>query len=354
MSRHDRYIVGLTRDGYRQDGTSIFGDIGLERLAAAGIEHRLLPEMTNPVDPASLDGLDAVLSFGHLHFDGAIAAAAPRLKHIARFGAGYDGIDLGGLAAEGVVVTNTPTAVRMPLTLATVTLLLALAHKLPQNQRVAQSGQWSEGRGRYRGAGVQGRTLGIVGLGGVGGEVARIAQHLGFTVVGTDRPQARPRAGELAVEFLPLLDVARRSDYVVVAAALTPETRHLIDGAFIAAMRPTAYLINAARGELVESAAVRAALLEGRLAGAAFDVLDPEPPAADDPILTHPDVIVTPHCLCWTADFTKDVSASVIESVIDGANGRQPRHTLNPSVFLTGWRGRATTFMRATGAPPDL
>jgi phosphoglycerate dehydrogenase-like enzyme len=343
MSLNDRYVVGLTRDGYRADGSSIFGDIGLERLDAAGIEHHLLPELTNPIDPASLEGLDAVLSFGHLHFDGAIAKAAPRLKHIARFGAGYDGIDLEGLASAGVVVTNTPTAVRMPLTLATITLLLALAHRLPQNQRVAQSGQWAEGRGRHRGAGVQGRTLGIVGLGGVGGEVARIAQHLGFTLVGTDRPEARPRAEELSVEFLSLLDVARRSDYVVVAAALTPQTRHLIDGAFLMAMKPTAYLINAARGELVEPSAVRSALLEGRLAGAAFDVLDREPPAADDPILTHPDVIVTPHCLCWTEDFTRDVSTSVIESLIDGANGRQPRHTLNPSVFLTGWRGQTPT-----------
>lgn len=335
----DRYRVGLTRDGFKDDGESIFGDIGLQRLLSAGIEYEMLPALTNPVDPRALESLDAVLSFGHLHFDRAIADALPRLKHIARFGAGYDGIELDQLAEAGVVVTNTPLAVRTPLALATMTLVLALAHRLPQNQHLARTGGWTSGRGDFRGLGVQGRTLGIVGFGGVGREIARLAQAIGFSVVCTDRRELRTSAEEAGIQFVSLMELAAAADYVVVAAALTPETHHLVGEDFIAAMRRESYLINAARGGLVDSAALLSALDRGALAGAALDVLEVEPPEDDDPILGRSDVIVTPHCLCWTADFTREVSASVIQSVVDGANGRRPAHTLNPSVFEKGWRG---------------
>lgn len=332
------YQVGLTRDGFRDDGESIFGDIGLHRLDEAGISWRILPELTNPVDPAALVGLDAVLSFGHLQFDRAIVSQAPRLQLIARFGAGYDGIDLDGLAEAGVAVTNTPTAVRRPLALATLTMVLALSHRLIDNHRTVVSGSWASGRGMHRGLGVQGRILGIVGFGGVGSDLASLAQPLGFTVVTTDRPEARSRAEEQGIAFLSLLELAAVSDYVVVAAALTEGTRHLIGADFFAAMKPTAYLVNTSRGGLVDPVSLLTALESRRIAGAGLDVMEPEPPASDDPLLSMDNVAFSPHCLCWTEDFTRDVSASALESLIDTANGRQPQHTLNPSVYATGWR----------------
>lgn len=329
----EKYTVGLTHDGFTDDGTSIFGDVDLHRLEDAGLATRYLPPMTNPLDPAALDGLDAVLSFGHLHFDRRIAEGAPRLKHVARFGAGYDGIDLAGLAQCGVIVTNTPIAVRRPLALATLTMVLALAHKLEQNAATARSGHWAEGRGRFRGAGIQGRTLGIVGLGGVGREIAGLAQPLGFHVIGTDRPGREGQVDDTGVELVSLMELATRADYVVVAAALTAETHHLIGWEFLSRMRSSAYLVNTARGELVDPVALRRAVQERRIAGAGLDVFDPEPPDPADPLLADPAVVVTPHCLCWTEDFTRDVSASVIQAVVDVSCGRRPEHTLNPSAF---------------------
>jgi phosphoglycerate dehydrogenase-like enzyme len=335
------FNVGLTRDGFRESGESIFGELGLQRLDEAGIAWNLLPAMTNPVDPATMAGLDAILSFGHLHFDLAIVEQLPRLKLIARFGAGYDGIDLAGLARAGVVVTNTPTAVRRPQALATLTMVMALSHQLLANHRTAQSGAWEMGRGMHRGLGIQGRTLGIVGFGGVGSELADLARPLGFSVVAHDRPAVQDRAQEHGVALIPLLELAAASDYVVVAAALNESTHHMIDQKFFDAMKPSAFLVNTSRGELVDPQALRSALASKRIAGAGLDVYDPEPPAADEPILGMDSVILSPHCLCWTADFTRDVSASVIESIVDVAEGRHPDHTLNPSVYETGWRRTA-------------
>lgn len=333
------FTVGLTRDGFRDDGESIFGELNLKLLDDAGILWRILPPMTNPVDATMLDGLDAILSFGHLHFDRAIVDRLPRLKLIARFGAGYDGIDLDGLASSGVAVTNTPTAVRRPQALATLTMVMALAHQLLANHRTAERGAWASGRGRHRGLGIQGRTLGIVGFGGVGSELAQLARPLGFTIIAHDRPAAAQRARQLDIELLPLLELAATADYVVVAASLNDSTHHLIGPDFFEAMKPTAFLINTSRGELVDPRALYAALESGQIAGAGLDVYDPEPPTPDDPILELDNVVLSPHCLCWTADFTRDVWNSVIHSITDAAEGRRPTHTLNPSVFDTGWRG---------------
>ncbi|WP_250444826.1 2-hydroxyacid dehydrogenase, partial [Actinotalea sp. C106] len=279
------YRVGVTAEGVEPDGTTLFGDIGLERLAAAGLSWEVMPPAAGHAPaPEDLEPYDAVLSIGHLQFTREVVAAAPRLRHVARFGAGYDGIDLEALADAGVVVTNTPEAVRRPLAASAVTLLLALAHRLLENHAAATSGRWSE-RGRYRGPGIAGRTVGIIGLGSVGADVARLLAPFGARVVTQDRPSARDRAAELGIDCLPLEDLVAQSDYVVLTAALTPTSRHMVDAAFLAAMKPTASLVNVARGGLVDQPALTAALAEGGITGAGLDVLDPAPPLPGDPLL---------------------------------------------------------------------
>lgn len=339
-STTEPYVVGLTADGADETGATMFGDIGLSRLDDAGIHWQLLPPIPahGPVDPAALAGVDAVISFGHIPFSAELVRQTPRLRHVARFGAGYDGIDPVALAREGVVLTTTPGGVRGPLALSAVTLVLACAHRLVENHMVASTGRWAEGRGKHRGIGVDGRTVGIVGLGSVGSLVAEHLQRLGMRVIGIDRPSARARAAERGIELVAQDELARRSDFVVVTASLTPQNHHLIDADFIARMPRESYLVNVGRGGLVDQAALTAALAEGRIAGAGLDVFDPEPPAADEPLLRLPNVIVTPHALCWTADFTRDVSASVIESVIAASRGEVPTATLSADA-LQDWRG---------------
>ncbi|MEP7764360.1 NAD(P)-dependent oxidoreductase [Sanguibacter sp. 25GB23B1] len=326
------YVVGLSSDIAAPDGSTIFGDVGLERLTAAGLRWEVMPPLAgDSPTPEEIAPYDAILSFGHWSFSRELVAASPRLKHVARHGAGHDGIDLDGLAAEGVTVTNAPDGVRRPLALAALTLLLALSHKLVQNQRLATDGRW-DARGEERGLGVTGRTIGIIGLGQVGADLACLVAPLGVTLIALDRPSARQRAAELGVELVSLEELAARSDYVVVTASLTPSSRHTVDAAFLALMRPESYIINVARGPLVDQAALTLALQEGRIAGAGLDVLDVEPPASDEPLLHMDNVIVTPHSLCWTAEFVRDVSTSVMESLVDVARGRHPQHALNQPV----------------------
>lgn len=339
---NEPYVVGLTADGADPSGMTVFGDIGLERLTDAGLQWRLLPELPGhgPVDPELLQGVDAVISFGHVPFEAEVLRQVPRLRHVARFGAGYDGIDPEALAAEGVVLTNTPDAVRKPLALSAVTLVLACAHRLIENHRVAESGHWAEGRGQFRGIGVAGRTAGIVGLGGVGLLVAEQLSMLGMNIIALDRPSARTRAAGKSIELVDLPTLAERADFVIVTAALTPQSHHLVNAEVIARMRASSYLINVARGGLVDQAALTEALREGRIAGAGLDVFDPEPPAADDPLLSMPQVTLSPHALCWTADFTRDVSASVMEAVLTAARGDIPATAVAPqAIDPTTWRG---------------
>lgn len=338
----DDYVVGLTSDGADETGSTIFGDIGLHRLEQAGISWRLLPDIPahGPVDPATLAGVDAVISFAHIPFSAELVRAAPRLRHVARFGAGYDGIDPVALAREGVVLTTTPEAVRTPLALSGLTLLLACAHRLVENHRVTVTGRWSSERGLHRGIGMDGRTVGIVGFGSVGSQLAEMLAPLGADVIANTRSGSSPRADRMGVEVVDRPTLAARSDFVVITAALTDESRGMIDEAFFTAMKPGAYFVNIARGGLVDQAALTRALRSGPIAGAALDVYEPEPPDPDEPLLSMDNVICTPHSLCWTADFTRNVSNSVMDAVISVSRGEIPGTALGRDA-LDGarWRG---------------
>lgn len=349
MQTKGEYAIGLTADGFRKDGTSIFGEIDTAPLQAAGFTCRLIEPPHDPLDVGSLAGLDAVISFGHAPFTGESARRSPRLKHLARFGAGYDGIDPVSLAAEGVIVTTTPAPVRAPLAQAALTLLLASAHRLIENHQSVVSGRWADARGSHRGAGLAGKVVGIVGLGGVGSLLATYVRALGADVIASGRTGSKDRAERAGIRFVDLSALAAESDYVVVTASLTPETTHLLDAAFFERMRPQAWFINVARGGLVDQSALAAALASGDIAGAALDVLEDEPPAQDDPLLGLHNVILSPHALCWTEQFTRDGWESVTNAIMTVASGSIPGTALVPDQLhhehmrfsaLNQWRTR--------------
>jgi phosphoglycerate dehydrogenase-like enzyme len=328
------FTVAVTADAARQDGSSIHGDLGLQRLTDRGVRWRVLPTYTDPFPPADLAGVHAVLSLGHIAFDSRTLDHTPDLQLVARFGAGYETIDLDACTRAGVVVTNTPDAIRKPLAVAGLTLLLALSHKLVAKDRLTRTSNW-DAREHYRGAPLAGRTVGIVGFGSVGAELARLLAPLGVKVLGNNRSGRHTEASALGVDLVGLDELLERSDYVILCAALTPATEHIIDAGALAKMKFGAYLVNIGRGKLVDTDALRNALKSGRLAGAGLDVFEPEPLEPDDEILTMDNVVLSPHSLCWTEDFTKDVSAGVIGSILAVAAGERPAHVLNPEVFDT-------------------
>ncbi|MBC7518242.1 MAG: glyoxylate reductase [Microbacteriaceae bacterium] len=341
------FRVAITADGASPDGSSIFGDLGLDRLTERGVEWQVLPRYLDPLPVDDLTGFHAVLSLGHTTFDAGSVCHLRDLQLIARFGAGFESVDLAACTRAGVAVTNTPDGVRRPLALAALTLVLSLAHNLPAKDRITRTGRWSD-RSQYRGHGIDGKVLGIVGFGSVGADLAGLCLGLGFTVIGSNRSGQSTAATALGVALMEVDELLRVSDYVVLTASLNDDSRGMIDARRIALMKPDAYFVNVARGGLVDQRALTAALIDQRIAGAALDVFEVEPIASADALLCLDTVIVTPHSLPWTEEFTRDVSRSAIASILAVAAGETPHNLLNPEVLTTARWARTVAAPRRT------
>jgi len=329
------FRVGLSRDLLGPGGEPVLGDIGLGRLdAAPGVEWAFLPGGTERVGPEHLEGFDALLLFMPT-LPGETVEAAPRLVHVARFGLGFDTVDVEACTAHGVLVTITPDATPRPLALAALTHLLAATHRLVDKDRLVRQGRWEE-RSAYMGTGVTGRVLGIVGFGRVGRELVALAAPLAMRVLAADPYVDPAAAAALGVELLELDAVLAQADVLVICAALTPETRGLLDAPRLALMKPSAHLVNVGRGPIVDQAALADALRDGALRGAALDVLDPEPPKPEDPLLGLPGVTLSPHALCWTDEWARTTGTSACEALLAVAAGRMPAHPVNPSAAQRG------------------
>lgn len=238
------------------------------------------------------------------------------------------------------MVTTASKSVKVPMAQAGLALLLACAHRLIENHNCVVDGKWTEGRGRHRGIGLADTTVGIVGLGSVGTLLASYVRALGGHVIAAGRSGSQTRAAQIGVEFVDLMSLAEASDFVVVCTALTPETRELIGQEFFEWMPSHSYVINIARGGLVDQSALIVALETQSIAGCALDVLEDEPPQADDPLLRMDNVILSPHALCWTEKFTRDVWESVVRSVLAVASGEIPEDTLaREYIDPEAWRG---------------
>ena len=225
---------------------------------------------------------DALLCMLDDRVDVEVLAAAPRLKAIANYAVGTDNIELAGARAGGIAVGNTPDVLTDATADLAFALLLAAARRLPAAEHSVYAGEWRTWEPkRWNGADVWGATLGIVGLGRIGRAVARRAEGFAMTVIAT--------------RATPLEELLERSDFVSLHCPLTKETVHLIDERALRRMKPTAILVNTARGAVVEQRALGVALREGWIAGAAIDVTDPEPLPADDELLDAPNLIVLPH-----------------------------------------------------------
>jgi phosphoglycerate dehydrogenase-like enzyme len=233
-----------------------------------------------------------------------------------------------------VAVTITPDGVRRPVASATLALLLALAHRVPIKDRIARSGRW-EDRLDHMGTGLTGKTLGSLGLGNIGREVFALAAPFGMRHLAHDPYVAPETAAEAGIELVDLETLLRLSDFLTVNCALTPETRRLLDAERLGLMRETAYLVNVARGQIVDQRALTEALREGRIAGAGLDVFEEEPADPDDPIFAPPNVIVAPHALAWTDELALGNGGGACGSVLDVAAGRIPKNVVNGDVLGT-------------------
>ncbi len=321
------FRVAVTADFLKPDGSCGFGDIGLQLFEQAGVEWEFLRESFAEAPAWVSREYDGLLLLGP-QYTARSVADAQRLRIVARFGVGYDNVDVPACTAAGVLLTITPEGVRRPVAVAALTLLLALSHKLLIKDRLTRDGRWAE-KLDYNGQGLTGRTLGLLGLGNIGAELARIAAPLDLTILAHDPWANAGLATSLGVRLVGLEELLASADYLVVCCALTADTRHLLSADCIARMKPSAYLINVARGPIVDQAALTAALQSGRLAGAGLDVFEAEPVDPKDPLLRLDNVILAPHALCWTDECFRANGRSAIGSLIDVAQGRTPQHIVN-------------------------
>jgi phosphoglycerate dehydrogenase-like enzyme len=320
------FRVGITRDFLKPDGTLGFGDIGLQRLGSLACT--FLADRVDELRPEHVRDYDALLLLAP-RVTAATLADPSRLMLIARFGVGYDNVDVDACTRSGVLLTITPDGVRRPVAAAALTLLLALSHKLLIKDRLTRSGRWTE-KLNHMGMGLTGRTLGVIGLGNIGREIFRVAEPLQMQHLASDPFVASAPSG---VELVGLEDLLRRSDFVCICCALTEQTRGLINSERLALMKPTAYLLNVARGPIVDQAALTAALRERRIQGAGLDVFEREPIDSADPLLELDNVIVSPHALCWTDECFRGNGESACQSILDVASGRLPAHIVNRPVL---------------------
>lgn len=319
------FRVAITRDFLRPDGTLDFSGMGLDRLRQhPGIHWEVLAENTREITSAQIENFDALLLLG-----GRVTAATlskpGRLRIIARFGVGYDNVDVAACTRQRVMLTITPDGVRRPVAVAALTLLLALSHRLLVKDRLTRTGRWHD-KLNHMGVGLTGRTLGVVGLGNIGREVFHMVQPLQMRHLACDPYASSVPAG---VQLVPLEQLLRESDFVCICTTLTEQTRSLINAERLALMKPTAFLINVARGPIVDQAALTAALSAGQIQGAGLDVFEQEPIAENDPLLQMDNVILSPHALCWTDECFRGIGESATQSIIDVAEGRTPVHVVN-------------------------
>ena len=322
------FRVGFSRDLLLPDGTMAFSDIGLDVLdAEPGVEREYLSEDAAELTPAMIASYDALFLGGGRVTD-ATLAGNDRLAIVARFGVGYDTVDVDACSRHGVILTITPDGVRRPVAVAALTLILALSTRLVEKDRLTREGRWAE-KTLYNGVGLTGRTLGLVGLGNIGREIARLVKPLDLRVVAFD-PYARPEgAAEVEASLMSLDEVLRRSDFVCVTCALTPETRHLLSAERLALLKPTAYLINVARGPIVDEVALIECLRERRIAGAGLDVFETEPVDPANPLLKLDNVLVNPHALAWTDELFRGNGRSACASIAAVARGELPANVVN-------------------------
>ncbi len=255
--------------------------------------------------------------------------AMPRLRLISAWGVGYNHVDVAAATARGIPVCINPVFSRA-VAEAALTLILALAKRLPARMRAAHAGR-TPGHSE-RGTDILGRTLGVIGFGRIGREIGDIGQRLQMRVLTYD-PYVPAAALPSWCQAVSLEELLMRSDYVVAAAPLTPQTHHLIGAAQLALMRPTAYLVNIGRGPLVDETALLAALEVGRIAGAGLDVWEQEPVRPDHPLLARDDVIGTPHALVATWESLEGVCKAIQANVLRVLAGERPHDVVNPQIY---------------------
>ncbi len=319
-----RYNIAIGGDYQRPDGSPFHRDVDFTPFdEVPGLRRSFLPR-----DPTilagDLAGMDALLLLGQ-RMERQSFPSDGRLALIARLGVGYDKVDVDACNEAAVALLITPQSIRRPVASSVIAFMLALTLRMFDKDRITRLGPagWSQ-RSSFNGMGLAGRTLGLLGVGNIGSEIVRLAAPFDMEFIAHDPFIAPEQAAALGVRLVTLEELAANADVLSINCPLTPGTLRIVDEAFLRRMKRTAYLINTARGPICDQVALARALDENWIAGAGLDVFDPEPPAADDPLLRASNVILAPHALSFTDQFFSSAGRTNVGAVKDILEGRVP------------------------------
>jgi D-3-phosphoglycerate dehydrogenase len=339
------FRVALSGDFRKADGSPTFPDFDLTPLAQAKDVEMVFLDNASPIRGDQLEDFDALILLAH-RFDATSVPKSGRLAVVARFGVGYDTVDVPACTANDIALAITPDGVRRPVAVSILTFILALTGKMMVKDKLArQGGPGFAARGQHMGVGLVGKTLGSLGVGNIGAEMFRLAKPFDMNFIAHDPFADKRVAAELGIELVSLEELFRRADILCVNCPLTPETHHIVNAERLALMKPTAYLINTARGPIVDQKALTRVLQENRIAGAGLDVFEQEPTDPNDQLLKLDNLIAAPHALCWTDQCFAGNGAADIRAVLDVMKGQVPRGVVNREVLETdGFKAKLAAF----------
>ena len=255
-----------------------------------------------------------------------------RLRLVARHGVGFDSVDVAGMTRLGIMVTNTPDAVRRPVATMAITMMLAVNHRLIEKHNLTRAGRWAE-NADFMGTGLTGKVLGVLGAGSIGMEILRMTAPFDFQLAACDPNQSAEALSEVGARKLEIEALFSQSDIIIIATALNAHTYHLVDAEKLALMKPDAIVVNVARGPVVNESDLIAALQNGRLRAAGLDVFEQEPVQPDNPLLAMDNVITTSHSLCWTDECFDNIARDGLGSVLSFAAHTPPRYIVDTDVL---------------------
>jgi phosphoglycerate dehydrogenase-like enzyme len=341
------FRIALTGDFLDESGKVAQGDAGLSLLKEIPyLDYRFIEEQSPKPDdpgywanlysmevkPEQITGMNGLVVLRPSVKTVVLERGAEELVVIGRSGAGYDKVDVAACTANDVALFNAPHALNHSTASAALLLMLALAKRLPWQEQIVRQGQWDR-QVETTGSEIQGRTLGIIGLGNSGRELARLVAPFSMRLLAFSPHAERGRAEALGVTLTSLEDLLRESDIVSLHCRLSPETHHLLGAEQMRLMKPTALLVNVARGENVDQMALVDALRTRRIAGAGLDVFDREPLPAADPLLSLDNVILTPHWLASTTDVWQATGRAMALGMLRASTGQVPEGVVNSEVL---------------------
>ncbi len=331
MSRKAR--IAFTRDFLDEKGNFLLPGPSLKMIEElSNLEREVFPEFIPEVTPQMIAGYDMVITRTFSRWNDASFQGNDWLLSLHRNGVGYDRIDVAALNRAGVILCITPAAVRRPVAVAIMTFILTLSTRLLLKHQLASEGKWAEVH-KHHGIGLVGKTLGSLGVGNIGHEMFKLAAPFGMRHIAYD-PYLKPEAAaDVGVTLVDLDTVLAESDFLSISCPLSEKTRHMIGERELKKMKPTAFLINTARGPIIDEGALTRALRERWIQGAGLDVFDEEPTPPDNPLLKLDNVIVTAHALAFTDQFLAKVWEVIAGQVAHLMRGEMPEGVVNPEVW---------------------